>query len=469
MRKNGFTEAALSCIGLLMLFASASAPAAQAQGAAAATAWRSIGGTHGYAVAGSGNALADGAEVSVESTSDAPGDFGGAIAHVDATPWRGRQVALSAVVDAMSGARDVALWLRADGPTGRKAFSSSANNPVTADKPERREVRVTVPGDALELVFGLTMKGQGRAVATELRIGAANDAMSADAALIEAAIAIVKEHALNADKVDWARVEPRLAQFVRPADGSAAAYPAIRALLGALGDGHSFLATPQQAARNAVHGRPTTPPVVRQLDAGIGYVLVPGFTGWNPADSRAFASSILQGIEGVEAPRGWVLDLRENSGGNMWPMLAALAPFLGPDTPVGAFQHRDGKARAWTATTNSPGGTEGLPDLTGSKVAVLVDGTTASSGEAVYVAFRGRPRTRSFGQPTAGQSSSNQAFDLPDGSAIFLTTAIDVDRNGVAYGGVIVPDEVIEDRAGGDAALDAARTWLLGEEGGQPP
>ena len=56
-------------------------------------------------------------------------------------------------------------------------------------------------------------------------------------------------------------------------------------------------------------------------------------------------------------------------------------------------------------------------------VAVLTDDQTASSGEAIVVAFRGREQTRSFGEGTWGVSTANAAFALPDGAVIFLTVA----------------------------------------------
>ena len=43
-------------------------------------------------------------------------------------------------------------------------------------------------------------------------------------------------------------------------------------------------------------------------------------------------------------------------------------------------------------------------------------------GEASVLAWRGRPQTRSFGQPTAGVSTSNVVQTLADGSRLLLTT-----------------------------------------------
>ena len=83
------------------------------------------------------------------------------------------------------------------------------------------------------------------------------------------------------------------------------------------------------------------------------------------------------------------------------------------------------------------------PDLSKIPVVVVTGAKTASSGEAVAVAFRGRPHTRSVGQPTLGVSTSNQMYPLPGGAGLNLTTARFVDRTGRAYGDALVPDETV--------------------------
>ena len=101
-------------------------------------------------------------------------------------------------------------------------------------------------------------------------------------------------------------------------------------------------------------------------------------------------------------------------------------------------------------------------------VAVLTGPRTASSGEAVAISFKGRPRTRSFGQPTIGLSSANGTFPLPDGAMILLTTAIEADRTGKQYGEKVDPDEIVPAPAASappansidDATMAAAIAWL---------
>jgi C-terminal processing protease CtpA/Prc len=95
---------------------------------------------------------------------------------------------------------------------------------------------------------------------------------------------------------------------------------------------------------------------------------------------------------------------------------------------------------------------------------VLTSRATASSGEAVAISFKGRPRTRSFGIPTRGLSTSNAVFRLRDGATMFLTVATMADRTGRLYGSAVDVDEETEDvqlapTAG--APVDASISWLL--------
>jgi C-terminal processing protease CtpA/Prc len=150
----------------------------------------------------------------------------------------------------------------------------------------------------------------------------------------------------------------------------------------------------------------------------------------------------------------------------MWPMLAGLKPFLGNEG-LGTFERPDGSSPKWVAGDHV--GVEPPAALAGLErawVAVLTGPRTASSGEAVAIAFRGRPRTRSFGQPTAGLSTANGEYPLPDGAMIFLTDAVEADRTGRRYGDAIEPEERMEaDTNAVDVTLLAATRWLKQSSG----
>lgn len=87
----------------------------------------------------------------------------------------------------------------------------------------------------------------------------------------------------------------------------------------------------------------------------------------------------------------------------------------------------------------------------------LVGPKTASTGEAVAVAFRARPGTRFSGQPTAGLATSNTTFPFPDGGALLLTTAAMADREGAEYTKRIVPESTVR---GDQDAIEMAADWL---------
>ncbi|MHB9864194.1 S41 family peptidase [Streptomyces sp. YIM S03343] len=209
----------------------------------------------------------------------------------------------------------------------------------------------------------------------------------------------------------------------------------------------------------------------------IGYLSLPTVQG----SDATYVRYVREGREAVakdDRPGacGWVVDLRHNQGGNNWPMLAVAGPILG-DGKVGMFVDPDGKTYPWTIHHGSPR-QNGKPYNWGDStpvtnahapVAVLTDGRTASAGEAVAVAFRGRPRTRSFGEDTFGVPTGNNDHGLSDGAVLKLTELKDADRTGRSYDAPIPPDEEIPTmglRLGAaDQVLEAAKNWLLKQAG----
>jgi C-terminal processing protease CtpA/Prc len=170
---------------------------------------------------------------------------------------------------------------------------------------------------------------------------------------------------------------------------------------------------------------------------------------------------------------GWVVDLRGNLGGNMWPMVAGAGPIVGEGV-LGHFIDPDSVVQTWTYVF---GGSR-LDDQILTRVsdpyrlleedpvvAVLTDSLTASSGEATTIAFRGREQTRSFGGATWGVSTANRSFTLSDGAMIFLTVSTMADRTGQLYGSKVVPDQTVEGPRTGDPdtdpALRAGLEWVV--------
>ena len=221
-----------------------------------------------------------------------------------------------------------------------------------------------------------------------------------------------------------------------------------------------------------------------------GYVSVPSFTSSNMDLANGYADGLITLIKNQDegGACGWIVDLRENTGGSMLPMVAGLRPFLG-DGPFMTLKYGDGTSQTWTYPMMVKE-VESRYELRGfdphdyvlrslaAPVAVLTGFDTSSAGEGVALAFRGRPATRSFGADTQGLSTNNDGFDLPDGAMLILTTAVMADRNGEDFGGgPIRPDVLVKDgqESRTDVVLDEdpvvlqALMWLNSQDSCQEP
>jgi carboxyl-terminal processing protease len=280
-----------------------------------------------------------------------------------------------------------------------------------------------------------------------------SDAGITGTALYDEAMALIDAHALNASQLP-----PDFRQkWQPPADATAGeARLAIREVLKALGDRHSFLIDPaKRADLPRVERAQLTLPRWELLEPRIGYVEVPGVLGVDHASRERYRVALWDVLrsgqqQGVDA---WVVDLRRNHGGNMWPMLNGLEPLL-RNQSLGYFRTRDDQREPWLNRARPEAAA--IPDLGDVPVAVLTSARTASSGEAVALAFRGRPNTRSFGKATSGLSTANAQHALKDGTLLVLTGSVFLDRAGNGDGSPIQPDEAIRT----EIALQQAINWL---------
>lgn len=438
--------------------------------------WKTTNAHEGYVASGQGDPWsATGATVSARSQRDATGKFGGAIGAVAAAPLRQQRVVMSAQISADAGTAGAAIWLRADGPDGRLLFATSGTLPVDGgNAPAAREISLVVPPQATLLVYGLVFNGNGAARAESLKLRAqdapagtaqadarlAGNADVSAAQVLESALRIVRENALRADTVDWTGAPARLRAGIDPNGPAQDAHAAVRLLLKQLGDNHSFLLDSAAAEQQRRGGGPTEPARVELIGAGLGYILLPGFSGRGEDAARQFSAAVSGDIArlAAQADKGWIIDLRRNSGGNMWPLLAALRPLLGAEK-LGSSRLRSGEEKPWQLDADDTAAA--LPDLRGARAAVLIGSATSSAGEAVATAFRGRPGTRLFGEATDGRATMNSSYPLPDGSLLQLATALMVDRTGAAVTGRLEPDETLPRVPDGpDTAREAARRWL---------
>ena len=281
----------------------------------------------------------------------------------------------------------------------------------------------------------------------------------------------MEAHSVNRLKLDWNAFRTNVVTAAGAAQTVQATFPAIQTALTQLGDGHSFyrplsgftMSAVTRTCRGATVGQVTLPDTV-------GYVRVGAFGG-SAGEASAFANGLQRAIASADRDglAGWIVDVRGNGGGNMWPMIAGVGPVLGEGRagyfidPVGAeswWDYRDGASWNDGAVMQRVDTPYRLRHQS-PKVAVLIDNGTASSGEAVAIAFRRRPDTRSFGNFTCGLSTANEEYVMSDGASLFLTVSVMADRTKFLYGAQIGPDEEF---VSPNDAEQRAVAWLLNKE-----
>lgn len=165
----------------------------------------------------------------------------------------------------------------------------------------------------------------------------------------------------------------------------------------------------------------------RMAAPGVAWIRISRFEGRTAADLAAALAT----LDAAGAPRGVVLDLRNDPGGLVTAAVGVAGAFLPPDALL--FTARGRMAGAESRVTvapryyRGPGEADvlaGLPAWTRTvPLAVLVNGGSASSAELVAGALQDHDRARIVGTPSFGKGSIQTVFPLSDDSAVKMTVA----------------------------------------------
>jgi C-terminal processing protease CtpA/Prc len=283
------------------------------------------------------------------------------------------------------------------------------------------------------------------------------------------ALDIIEKNALNSEKLDWVKVRSTAFDLEKESNIPSQTYDTIRYVLEQLNDHHSIFVTPDAAKEIQNSTTAAFPaPKGKILENKIGYVALAEFNAQAKEEMNKYADEIQSIIIDLDKQSvcGWIVDLRDDLGGNMYPMIAGLGALIG-EGKLGSFQDAKGNLTPWFYRNGASGeGSEPIAKVSHpefllapeeTSVAVLIGPNTASAGEATALSFRGRPNTRFFGKPSYGLTTGNAPFPLSDGAIIILASVVELDRTGKAYGGSITPDVDTS-----DPERDATN-WLLAQ------
>lgn len=276
---------------------------------------------------------------------------------------------------------------------------------------------------------------------------------------------VIRENSIYKDSLDIEDIEKDFSAHIDTFTTYAKVGNYYMMLLRMAGDNHSFYSTGKALAAYSAKQKQDLGFSYRLLDGGIGYLSVPGFLSKDQKIIDSFANSIHNAIRELDMNntiKGWVVDLRNNSGGNMWPMVAGLNPLIGDDMVPGYFKYAAGGTAPWKVSyqardiqlTNPYQLKNGT-----AKIAVLYGSKTASSGEMTAICFTGKNNTRSFGKPTAGLTTGNSIYYLSDDNIFVLAASYCLNRDKTVYKTKLRPDVLTEDVPGNDA-LEKAVEWI---------
>lgn len=292
---------------------------------------------------------------------------------------------------------------------------------------------------------------------------------------------IVEENSIKRDSVDFDDIKSKAYEKINSMDSIENCYPIVNSILKDIGDNHSFFMSKEEVAKWQSTSKTADVNEIitfngKLLNQDIGYIHMKGFGSGDSISIQQYADSLQNQIKSIDNKnlKGWIIDLRENTGGNCWPMLAGLGPLLGNGI-CGYFIDNKQKKFSWFYNY----GESGIDSTTITKIsgqhyellnnsnpiAILTGKRTASSGEVVVAAFHKKNNTRSFGESTRGLSTGNANYTLSDGSMILLTSSIYADRQGNIFGKEIEPDEIIKNSYSSngkfyDKVIQRAVKWI---------
>ncbi len=271
------------------------------------------------------------------------------------------------------------------------------------------------------------------------------------------ALATIGKNGIYSGSDEWKSTYEECLKMIENAESYEDTYPAIKKALSVCGGKHSMLMTKSESQSTSDSYDEVLPTV--SLNGDIAVIKLPDFLGTAEA-GRKYAKVAEDFIhENRDKIKGVVLDLRGNTGGDMGPMATAVSSLL-PDGELMYYHYRSYDVpvtlKDGVISNAGTGGKSLYPDeKLKVPVAILTDGMTASSGEALTLCFRGLENVKTFGAPTAGYTSVNMLYSLYDGAQMYLTVAFDKARTGEIF-----KETSIEPDVATDSPLEAALEWL---------
>lgn len=280
------------------------------------------------------------------------------------------------------------------------------------------------------------------------------------------------EHAENnslyRENVDWTYLKKEMYSLAKNADSVSQLKPALNLMLKKLNDTHGRVFYNNQflsyySGEKKEHWKNMNSDIYNEIQSGqvyefktliiddnIGYVRIVGLPmGDNEKMSSEIQNSICELIQ--KGAKKWIIDLRYNGGGNMFPMVEGISNIIGDGIVGGTKGVTDEESSVWQIKNGDffyDEQTVALenecPITETQEIAVLTSVYTASSGEALAVILKERPKTRFFGNNTMGMITATDWKQIDSLTSMSISVSYYKDRKNNLYDQYVDVDESIE-------------------------
>ncbi len=271
-------------------------------------------------------------------------------------------------------------------------------------------------------------------------------------------VSAAQETSLYSDDVDWEILEEKFLEISKGLEDTESLLPALQYLINTIGDKHATIRSTKnyqilvsytgpndtKDARKSSYVNTVINDIeakfsckeAKSADKIYGHLNIVGIGGNASVEDEA--ANIQNCIADLKSKgtNKWIIDLRNNGGGNMNPMIAGMSPFLEDGFIGGALDANDSLVRRYEIINGNFYDTERLVyeakerilNCTTDPIVVLTSKYTASSGEVLAVAFKGRPNTVFIGEQTSGYTSGNGYQVITDELALIISQNYIADR-----------------------------------------
>lgn len=282
--------------------------------------------------------------------------------------------------------------------------------------------------------------------------------------LLDEVFVLMKKNYYRKETVAWDSLFVAAKNQLQNSRSCEAAYETIGWCFNQIKEHHSFIMPAIDAAAynndtSYIQFLPNLKSIVGEIKGewindSVSYLTIPWINSSDETICNYIADSIQHLIASLDRHglTNWIIDLRKNTGGNCWPMLAGVGPLLGNGI-CGYFIrnqekvpiiYKDGAAfqgkNIRSTVISKPYQLLSTPR----RIVILTSSRTSSSGEIIAMAFRGKEEVTIIGEPTAGLTTANATYKLSNNAMLVLTVCQEADRQGRICEGRIRPDQWVE-------------------------